>query len=200
MTTKAKDDDGPRRSDDSEAPFEDLKTQAAALCGGQMRTWTSPDCPSGIEEQFWKQIVAFENAPEVEPFDMLIRSGLALPSPQELDDESLAAKLWEVVRGLECLGVYLSSTDHLNDRELYTRLWTDILREPIALEPEDEDGAWHVDLIGSGSEEDIDVYLKYYADEDERRRWAQEWPDHVLPRVAQRPFDRDRHLPSPYRS
>ena len=53
----------------------------------------------------------------------------------------------------------------------------------------------HLDMVGSGSEEDIALYLKYYADEDERQRWAKEWPGDPVPPHEAPPFDRDRHLP-----
>jgi hypothetical protein len=137
-------------------------------------------------------------APRRRSFDVLVRSGLTLPPPVELDDAQITVTLWQVIRGLAFLRMFLEFTDHVSDRELYGRLWNDILRVPTALEPEDENGAWHVDLTGSGSDEDVEAYLKYYADDDERRRWAQDWPDHPMPEPGQLPFDRDRHLPQPH--
>jgi hypothetical protein len=95
------------------------------------------------------------------------------------------------------IGMYLDSTDHLSDRELYVRLWTDVLRQPTELDPDDRGAAWHIDLVGRGSDEDIRLYLMYYADEEDRRMWAQEWPDYPMPDTAELPFDRDRHLPEP---
>jgi len=68
------------------------------------------------------------------------------------------------------------------------------LREPMVIMPDNPDFAYHIDLVGSGSEEDI-VYLKYYADEEARRRWAADWPSERLPDHELPPFDRDRHLP-----
>lgn len=64
--------------------------------------------------------------------------------------------------------------------------------------PDDPDFACHIDLIGSGSDGDIHLYLKYYADEEARYRWAKEWPNEPVPDHAQPPFDRDRHLPRPH--
>jgi len=109
----------------------------------------------------------------------------------------LTVALSEAIRGMAALGMYLYSTDHLSDRELYARLWNDVLREPTPLLPYDDNGEWHVDLVSSGSEEDTQLYLKYYADEEDRRRWAEDWPDDPLPDPAPLPFDRDRHLPRP---
>jgi hypothetical protein len=199
MAAKKTDEADDRPEDDVDARIERLKRKAASLNDGRMWTGVAPDCPPGIVEQFWKQIVAFESAVEEQPFDVLIRSGLTLPPPEELDDAQITVKLWEVIRGLAFLRVFLLFTDHLSDRELYARLWSDILRVPTALEPEDYDGAWHIDLTGTGSdsEEGIAIYLKYYADDNERRSWQEEWPDDPLPDREQRPFDRDRYLPRP---
>ncbi|MEI7869901.1 MAG: hypothetical protein WCI11_18595 [Candidatus Methylumidiphilus sp.] len=62
--------------------------------------------------------------------------------------------------------------------------------------PIDGDSAWHVDLVGSGSEEDIERYLRYYADEKTRQDWAKDFPDDVVPEHETPPYDRDRHLPT----
>ena len=53
----------------------------------------------------------------------------------------------------------------------------------------------YIDLIGSGSEEDIEIGLRYYESEEDRRRWAKEFPKDVIPPHEDPPFDRDRLLP-----
>lgn len=172
-----------------------LKGQAAELTGGRMNASVSPDCPPEIEEQFWEHVVAFEQADGVPLSDLLIERGVSLPPPEELDDAQLTEKLREVIHALAGLGTYLHSTDHLTDRDLYTHLWSESLREPTVIMPENPDFAYHIDLVGSGSEEDILLYMKHYADEETRRRWAADWPDDLLPDHEPAPFDRDRHLP-----
>lgn len=194
MTFKS---DSPNAPDeDIEARIEKLKQRAAALTDGTMVTGGSPDCPRELQEQFWKRVIAFEEGTEVEvvPFDLLVESGFTLPAPDELDDTRLTAKLWEVIEAMSALGLLLESTDHLSDRELYVRLWTDVLREPTAVYP-DATVEVHIDLVGSGSDEDVRLYLKYYADEGERRSWAEDWPEFPMPEAARPPYDRDRHLP-----
>ena len=185
--------------EDRQTRIEKLKQKAKELTGGQMASFTSDDCPSATEEKFWEYVVAFEQAQWITPFAMLVDGGLLLPPPDELDDARLTAKLWEVINGLALLGAYLHNTNHLSDRELYEYLWTDALREETVLQPDNPDFACHIDLIGSGSEEDNFLSLRYYADEEERRWWSEEWPDEVLPNHEQPPFDRDRHLPTPDR-
>jgi hypothetical protein len=91
--------------------------------------------------------------------------------------------------------VFLSQTDHLSDRELYTLLWDDTLREPVKDVPLDESSAWHIDLLSGGGEEDTRLYMKYYADEETRRRWLADFPDDEVPSHEEPPYDRDRHLP-----
>ncbi|HEV8714525.1 MAG TPA: hypothetical protein VGX03_17070 [Candidatus Binatia bacterium] len=182
-----------------ETRIQQLKHKAEELTGGETLAFESGNCPPEIEGAFWEHVVAFEQAKWISPFEMLVNGGLSLPPPAELDDAQLTAKLWEVIQGLALLGAYLHNTDHLSDRELYEHLWNDFLREPAVLQPDNPDFAYHFDVIGSGSEEDTFIYLKYYADEEERRQWAKEWPEDALPEHEQPPFDRDRHLPTPDR-
>ena len=95
------------------------------------------------------------------------------------------------------MGAYLEHTDHLSDRELYILLWGDVLLEEIVFQSGDMNLACHIDLIGSGSEEDNNIYLKYYADEDDRTLWVKEFPGESVPSRERLPFDRDRQLPKP---
>ena len=44
-------------------------------------------------------------------------------------DEQLTARLWEVIHALARQAVYLHSTDHLSDRQLYKQLTEDALHE-----------------------------------------------------------------------
>src|SRR5712692_676133 len=185
--------------EDRKTRIEQLKHRAKELAGGQMISFASDDRPSAIEEKFWERVVAFEQAQWITPFAILVNGGLSLPPPDELDDVQLAAKLWEVINGLALLGTYLHNTNHLSDRELYKDLWNDSLREEVVLQPDNPDFACHIDLVGNGSEEDTLIYMRYHADEDERRWWSEEWPDDALPDREQAPFDRDRHLPTPDR-
>jgi len=56
------------------------------------------------------------------------------------------------------------------------------------------DSACHIDLVGNGSKESVELFLRYYADAEARRDWAEDcdaMPDHETP-----PYDRDRHLPA----
>ncbi|MDQ3753147.1 MAG: hypothetical protein M3371_00260 [Acidobacteriota bacterium] len=188
------DDTDALEQDERKAPIERLKRQAEQLSGGEMLSHVSDDCPSEIAEQFWEQVVAYEGAESIMPFDELVKAGHELPPPDELDDTRLTEKLWELINVLAARGTYLHSTDHLNDRELYTHLWDESLREPTVM-PAIPGFTYHIDIIGSGSEEDIETYLRYYADEDSRRRWAEQWPQAALPPRGQPPYDRDAYLP-----
>jgi hypothetical protein len=52
--------------------------------------------------------------------------------------------------------------------------------------------------VTSGSEEDVKAWLTYYADDDTRRKWVEDFPEYVLPARQECLYDRDRHLPQPY--
>jgi len=174
----------------------ELQRRTKELAGDDLSFFESEQMSTELQEQFWEHVVAFEEAEWVTSFDQLVQSGIELPAPEQLDDSQLSAKLWEVIRGLAMLRTFLYSTDHLSDRELYEELWHEVLREETPDMPVNEDSACHIDLVSSGSEHDNELYLRYYADEEERRRWAKDWPNDAMPEHEPLPYDRDRHLPS----
>ena len=177
--------------------IEALKRRAEELSGGQMEVSSLDDCSAEVEEAFWKHVVDYEEAPWTTHFQQLENAGVSLPAPDPLKDEELTAKLWEIIRKLALLRVFIEQTDHLSDRELYTHLWTDSLREETKALPLAANSAYHIQLLGGWSEEDTQLYLKYYADEDWRQQWHKDWPTDPIPTHEDPPYDRDRLLPKP---
>ena len=175
-----------------------LKQRAEEASGGRMVVGEADDVPPEIREHFWQRVVAFEDGPFTTDFQRLRTAGIELPEPASLTGEQLSAKLWEVIEGLAGLRVFLLSTDHLSDRQLYDVLWREALHHEIPIEaggPEDADGAWHLDLAAIGNEEGIRTWLRYYANEQTREHWRRDWPEDDIPEHQDPPYDRDRHLP-----
>jgi hypothetical protein len=193
MNMKDDDEDDVKR----EERIAELKREAQELAGGEMAAGGMEDTPPEVEEGFWKHVVDYEKAPWTTNFKQLEEAGIELPAPETLNDEQITKKLWEVIHGLALLRVFLDDTDHLSDRELYTALWSDLLREEVKALPPDPDGAWHLSPIGSGSEDDTYLQMKYYADEKWREMWMKDVPDYVMPEHEDPPYDRDRLLPQP---
>jgi hypothetical protein len=162
-----------------------------------MKSGTAEDCPPDVEEGFWKHVVEYEEAPWTTQFQQLERAGVSMPAPETLDDKEVTAKLWEVINKLAQLRIFLEETDHLSDRELYSTLWTEGLREETKDILLDQDSACHYPLLGSGSEQDTYLYLKYFADEKWRKDWLEQFPDYIMPDHEDPPYDRDRLLPQP---
>ena len=139
------------------------------------------DCPPGIYERFLESAVEYERTPLTTPFERLVDAGVELPEAEAMSDADLHAKLWEVIHALAEQRTYLLHTDHLSDRELYAHLWSESLREMGGVLAMGEGWTHFIDILGSGSEEDSQICLRYYDTPEERARWAKEWPNDVIP-------------------
>jgi hypothetical protein len=180
---------------DQQSEIEDLKRRAEELSGGQMKIGSLDDCPEETEKEFWQYVVDYEEAPWTTHSQQLENAGISFPAPDSLKDEELPAKLWDLIQKLALLHVFIEQTDHLSDRELYTYLLTDSLREETKAMPMVAGYACHIQLLSGGSDEDNFLYLKYYADDDWRQQWHKDWPNDPMPAHEDPPYDRDRLLP-----
>jgi hypothetical protein len=182
---------------DQHRRIEELKRRAEELSDGQMELGGLDDCLSETEESFLKYIVDYEEAPWTTHFRQLEEAGLSLPEPDSLTDHALTSKLWEVIRALALLRVFIDQTDHLSDRELYEQLWSDVLREETKALTLTANSACHIQMLGDCSEEHNWLYLKYYADDAMREHWREGLPNDPVPAHEDPPYDRDRLLPKP---
>ena len=85
---------------DQEIRINELKEQVREAAGGQMQAWEFEDSPSEVTEKFWQSIAAFENGPKATFYERLLHRGVKVPVSDELDDESLVAKLGELIEQL----------------------------------------------------------------------------------------------------
>ncbi|HEU5133111.1 MAG TPA: hypothetical protein VFT26_13440 [Pyrinomonadaceae bacterium] len=158
-------------------------------------TSTMESMPADMEEEFLRHVIEYETAEQISVLQLLENSGLEVLAPETLDDDALKIKLKEMIDRMASVGTYLLHTNHFSDRDLYEYLYHQALREETVLFPENPSYAYMIDLTGSGSEDDNQTYLNYYADEQYRRQWAHDWPDDPMPEHEEPPFDRDRFLP-----
>jgi hypothetical protein len=148
------------------------------------------------EARFFQYLRAIEGeGPQTTLLALITGDGVQVPSPDELSDEQLSVKLWEVIHAIHNHGALLYSTDHLCDRELYRKLYEQTLIEEYPIVPEGYLHSCHIDLLGfGGDEKDDQAYLKYYADDKTRQRWQRDF-NVTLPERAIPPFHRDESLP-----
>lgn len=141
--------------------------------------------PTSVENEFLASMLAWERAP-VLPISQWLTPELILPRPETLDAATLHSVLWETIHKLYDMRIVLDFTDHLTDRQLYTLIYRDILPSPekkIDLPR----NFLHWDCADTGG--DPEIWLRYYAREDERQMWAKE-NDEALPASEPPPYPR----------
>jgi hypothetical protein len=179
---------------DREIRIEKQRREIDDTAGGESFSGQRGDLDPKTEEAFLEQVLALETHGFACPFDVLTRDGFLFPPADELDDNALNERLWALIHELARRRLFLHSTDHLSDRELYTWLRDDGLREELmgfGL----TFGNCHLDVLGSGSDEDITLQMRFYSDEEDRAHWAVDFPDFPMPPKEKPPYDRDRQLP-----
>ncbi len=183
---------------DREIRINELKAQAEELTGGEMTGFEAEDAPPELVEAFWKNVVETEKAGWTTSRQQLEEDGVALPPPDQLDDRQTAEKLRELLDRLARRCTYVFNTNHMSDRELYEELWRDTLNEALPDVPATPgSGGYFIDMVGSGSQEDTYLHMKYYADEESRQSWLKDFPAYDMPAHEDPPYDRDRDLPKP---
>jgi len=129
------------------------------------------------------------------PAQRLAAQSIPLLPPAEITDETVTPILWELLHNLSLQGFYVLNSDHLSDRELYAELWERGLRDPALLPGRNPRGGWFHDFLGSWGDEGTQLWLRYYATDEERAKHAIEYPNAKLPAREKPPFNRDWRLP-----
>jgi hypothetical protein len=131
------------------------------------------DCrrlPTQAENEFLAQMLAWERAP-VLPISRWFDPELKLPAPDKIHDDELHRLLGETLERLYDQRIVLDFTDHLTDRQLYTVIFRDILpSHEKKIDLPRNFLHWHCLDMDAQPE----VWLSYYASDEERDAWADE--------------------------
>lgn len=164
--------------------------------GGYVPDLDSNDA-SELELTFLARVLGWETGPSATHGEWLARHGLVFLPPEALTGERLQAELWRLIEALALARVFLEHTDHLDDAELYARIWNDVLRGEAPDFARTADDACHWDFADPSGENE-QLWLTYYASESERRIWVEEFRDVILPPRKRLPQRRDHRLPVPH--
>ena len=129
---------------------------------------------STVDRTFWAMVYDFERAPSTTNRKQLTEIGVAVPQPADipaLSDGEVASSLRAVLDGLAQLHIYLLNTDHLDDRELLTRLCAEVFEEEVR------------EVVGTDVQEWIDLALMEEGDPESRPKKADR--DATIPRPSE---------------
>lgn len=137
------------------------------------------------ENDFLQSMLEWERAP-ILPIRSWFEPALELPAPDSLDDTHLHQLLYETIDRLYDKHVVLDFTDHLSDRQLYCLIYRDILPTHEKMINRRRNYL-HWDC--ANVEGDPEMWLRYYASEEERAAWQEETGGY-LPQPESPPFER----------
>jgi hypothetical protein len=155
----------------------------------------------GVEDRFhWTLVYDLEMAPLTTGRALLLEHRIVPVPPQDLDaPDALHDELWTVIEALAACGVFLINTDHLDDRDLYGRLYYRILDEPTRALPPESEASEFIDCLHPLDVEGGGIGRRF-AD----RLAAGQVPSQATrsagargPAFGRAPADRDRWLPRP---
>lgn len=141
--------------------------------------------PLTVENEYLASMLAWETAP-VLPIYKWFEPEMRPPRPGALGDEDLHEILGDVLRKLYQQRIVLDFTEHLSDRELYCLIYRDILP---AREKKIDSKTNYLHWDCAGANGDPDVWLRYYASEEDRESWAETYHQPLPPRERP-PFPR----------
>ncbi|ASV76980.1 hypothetical protein THTE_4379 [Thermogutta terrifontis] len=142
--------------------------------------------PLAAENEYLASMLAWEMAP-VLPIYRWFEPELRLPRPETLDDQRLHEILWDTIHKLYEKRIVLEFTDHLSDRELYCLIYRDILP---SREKKLDLGTNYLRWDCAFVEGDPEIWLRYYATDEEREAWAATYRQ-PLPPKEKPPYPRD---------
>lgn len=143
------------------------------------------------DNEFWELVRGESDAEPVLLWDELRRRGWEPPDPDTLNEQELARALERLVLDLSWVHVYLVHTEHLSDPALYRELYEIARHEGMRVYPDDPESAMTIGFVGGGSDQELDAYLRYYADDDERKWWREQYPAMWMPMREPLPYPRD---------
>ena len=104
---------------------------------------------------FWAMVHDFEQAPVTTNLAQLAELDIHPPQPATLHPEDYPAAIDFLVQGLALLGIYILNSNHLQDAELYRRLFEEVITEPVRDIPPSPGVREFIDLLGGVADEDV---------------------------------------------
>ena len=141
--------------------------------------------PLRVENEFLASMLAWETAP-ILPIYRWFEPELRPPRPAVLDKEDLHTILWDVIHRLYEKRIVLDFTDHLSNHQLYCLIYRDIL--PLR-EKKLDLGTNYLHWDCSFTDGDPEIWLRYYATEEERIMWSDSYRQ-PLPPTGEPPYPR----------
>lgn len=132
-----------------------------------------------VENDFLASMLAWETAP-VLPIYRWFDPELRLPRSAVLSDEDLGEILLDTIYKLYERRIVLDFTDHLSDRDLYELIYRDILP---AREKKIDHGNNYLHWDCSHTDGDPEIWLQYYATDEEREAWAETYHQPLPPKA-----------------
>jgi hypothetical protein len=128
------------------------------------------EMPTRLENEYLASMLAWERAP-VLPIADWFKPRLVLLTPDSLSPDQLREILRDIIERLYEKRIVLDFTDHLSDYQLYCMIARDILPSS---EKKIEHSPTYLHWHCLDPEDQPDIWLRYYASPEDRKRWTEE--------------------------
>jgi hypothetical protein len=178
----------------------ELRAELSSLTGEPISQHLAENANDDGSDEMLGDLEAIESGEGMPRYDILQmrRNFTPVPLAQITHPAELKEQLWLLLYVLASMRTFIYDSNHLSDAELYQVLLNEVLSESTPMLSAGTGWNCRISIceISDKNDPDQSCHWRYYADEEERQWFRDNYPEDTLPAKEAQPFDRDDFLPA----